>query len=167
MELPEFAVLIRNAVWSVPSAPARPFILGQDYFRPFSCKGFYLCPSCSQKRTILLTEHFTEEVLLKLPHRQFVFTFPKALRIYFRNDRKLFAGFSRLIFAMIKEFYKEAAKIEITTGMVIAYQTFGDMLRFNPHFHVGCRGEQERNAPTRLRKIGRPPPSVDYSNIAV
>lgn len=36
---------------------------------------------------------------------------------------------------MIKEFYKEAAGIEITTGMVIAYQTFGDMLRFNPHFH--------------------------------
>ena len=36
---------------------------------------------------------------------------------------------------MIKEFYKEAAGIEITTGMVIAYQTFGDMLRFNSHFH--------------------------------
>ena len=109
---------------------------GHDYFRPFSCKGFYLCPSCSQKRTILLTEHFTEEVFLKLPHRQFVFTFPKALRVYFRNDRKLFADFSRLIFAMIKEFYKEAAGIEIITGMVIAYQTFGDMLRFNPHFHA-------------------------------
>jgi hypothetical protein len=26
---------------------------GHDYFRPFSCKGFYLCPSCSRKRTIL------------------------------------------------------------------------------------------------------------------
>jgi hypothetical protein len=26
--------------------------------------------------------------LLQLPHRQFVFTFPKALRVFFRNDRK-------------------------------------------------------------------------------
>ncbi len=39
---------------------------GHDYFRPFSCKGFYLCPSCSQKRTILMAEHLTEEVLLRL-----------------------------------------------------------------------------------------------------
>jgi len=44
-----------------------------DYFRPFSCKSFYLCPSCSQKRTILLAEHLTEDLLLKLLHRQFVF----------------------------------------------------------------------------------------------
>ena len=51
---------------------------GHDYFRPFSCKGFYLCLSYSQKRTILMAEHLTEEVLLKLSHRQFVFTFPKA-----------------------------------------------------------------------------------------
>lgn len=25
---------------------------GHDYFRPFSCKEFYLCPSCSRKLTI-------------------------------------------------------------------------------------------------------------------
>jgi hypothetical protein len=49
---------------------------GHDYFRPFSCKGFYLCPSCSQKRTLLFAEHLTNEVLLDLPHRQFVFTMP-------------------------------------------------------------------------------------------
>ncbi|MBI9103201.1 MAG: transposase zinc-binding domain-containing protein [Spirochaetales bacterium] len=52
---------------------------GHDYFRPFSCKGFYLCPSCSQKRTILMAVHLTEEVLLKLPHRQFVSTIFTAL----------------------------------------------------------------------------------------
>jgi len=61
---------------------------GHDYFRPFSCKGLYLClrmqgratnevsdqASCSRKRTILFAEHLTNDVLLKLPHRQFVFT---------------------------------------------------------------------------------------------
>jgi len=108
---------------------------GHDYFRPFSCKGFYLCPSCSQKRTILLAEHLTEEVLLRLPHRQFVFTVPKALRVFFRNNRKLFADISRLIYSIIRDFYEEAAGKEIKTGMVIAHQTFGDMLRWNPHFH--------------------------------
>jgi hypothetical protein len=71
---------------------------GHDYYRPFSCKGFYLCPSCSRKRTILFAEHLTNEVLLKLPHRQFVFTMPKALRPFFRHDRRLFADVSRLIY---------------------------------------------------------------------
>ena len=32
-----------------------------EYFRPFSCKGFFLCPSCSQKRTLLAAEYFDEQ----------------------------------------------------------------------------------------------------------
>jgi hypothetical protein len=100
---------------------------GHDYFRPFSCKGFYLCPSCSRKRTILFAEHLTNEVLLKLPHRQFVFTMPKALRLFFRHDRRLFAAVSRLTYRIIDEFYAEAAGRPLRTGMVIAHQTFGDV----------------------------------------
>ncbi len=48
-----------------------------EYFRPFSCKGFFLCPSCSQKRTLLFAEHLDENLLFALPHRQFVFTLPR------------------------------------------------------------------------------------------
>jgi hypothetical protein len=109
---------------------------GHDYFRPFSCKRFYLCQSCSRKRTILFAEHLTNEVLLRLPHRQFVFTLPKALRPFFRHDRRLFAEVSRLIYDILRDFYHEAASRPLLTGMVIAHQTFGDMLRFNPHFHA-------------------------------
>ena len=108
---------------------------GHDYFRPFSCKGFYLCQSyslvgccatCSalhpgQKRTPLFADRLTEEVLLELPHRQFVFTFPKALRVFFRHDRRLFADISRLIFSIVQEFYHEVAGTPIQTGMVIAH----------------------------------------------
>ena len=107
---------------------------GYDYFRPFSCKGFYLCPSCSQKRTLLFAEYLTQEVLLDLPHRQFVFAIPKALRLFFRQDRKLFSEVSRLIYRLMQDFYCEAAGIVLLTGIVIAHQTFGDMLRWNPHF---------------------------------
>ena len=108
---------------------------GHDYFRPFSCKGFYLCPSCSQKRTLLFAEHLTNDVLLDLPHRQFVFTMPKALRPFFRHDRRLFAEVSRLIYTIISEFYAEAAGRSLLTGVIAAHQTFGDQLRWNPHFH--------------------------------
>ena len=43
-----------------------------------------------QSARFLFAEHLTEEVLLNLPHRQFVFALPKALRIFFRHD----AGYS-------------------------------------------------------------------------
>ena len=109
---------------------------GHDYFRPFSCKGFYLCPSCSRKRTLLFAEHLVEEVLLDLPHRQFVFTVPKALRPFFRHDRRLFADVSRLIYNLLGEFNNEAAGRSLLSGMVVAHKTFGDMLRWNPHFHA-------------------------------
>ena len=74
-------------------------------------------------------------LLLSLPHRQFVFTFPKLLRPYFRHNRRLFSEISRLIFAIIKRFYSKAAKTGISTGMVLAYQSAGAFLRWNPHYH--------------------------------
>ncbi len=107
-----------------------------DYFRRFSCKGFYLCPPCSRKRTILFAEHLTNEVLLRLPRRQFVFTLPKALRPFFRHDRRLFSDVSRLIYDILREFYHEAAGRPLFTGIVVAHQTFGDRLRCNQHFHA-------------------------------
>ena len=107
-----------------------------EYFRPFSCKGFFLCPSCSQKRTLLFAEYLDEQLLLALPHRQFVFTLPKALRVFLRHDQRLFADLARLIFNLIAEFYSTAAGKPISTAAVVAYQPFGDSLRFNPHFHA-------------------------------
>jgi len=37
--------------------------------------------------------------------RQFVFTLPKALRVFLRHDQRLFAMLSRVIFSLIAEFY--------------------------------------------------------------
>ena len=105
-------------------------------FVPSSCKGFYLCPSCSQKRTLLLSEYLSKRLLLRLPHRQFVFSFPKALRVFFKYNRRLFCAVSRLLFAIVQSFYNEAAGNKVRTAAVIAYQSSGDLLRFNPHFHA-------------------------------
>ncbi len=51
---------------------------------------FFLCPSCSQKRTLLFAEHLDEQLLLTLPHRQFVFTLPKALRVSLGYEAKVY-----------------------------------------------------------------------------
>ena len=74
-------------------------------------------------------------MLLKLPHRQFVFTIPKLLRIYFRNDRNLFTDVSKIIFSIITDYYNEAFTKVVKTGAIVSYQTYGDMMRHNPHWH--------------------------------
>jgi hypothetical protein len=107
-----------------------------EYFRPFSCRGFYLCPSCSQKRSLLFAEYLDERLLLALPHRQFVFTLPKALRVFLRFDQRLFGQISRLIFSLMAEFYSTACGKQITTAAVVGFQPFGEALRYNPHFHA-------------------------------
>ncbi|MBW8003934.1 MAG: hypothetical protein FVQ80_18385 [Planctomycetes bacterium] len=74
-----------------------------------TCKGFYLCLSCSQKRTLLFSENMVNDVLLLISHRQYVFAIPKCLCVFFKHDQKLFGEVSRLIFQMIQSFYNEAA----------------------------------------------------------
>jgi len=43
--------------------------------------------------------------------------------------------FSPLFEGAAQAFYNRAAKTSIKTGMVLAYQSAGEFLRFNPHFH--------------------------------
>ena len=107
----------------------------EEFFRPFSCKGFHLCPSCSQKRTLLFAEYAANELLLRLPHRLVTLSMPKMLRVFFKHDRKLFSEVSRLIFNMVQSYYNEAARTSVETAAVLCFQSFGEFLRWNSHFH--------------------------------
>lgn len=60
-----------------------------ELFVAFSCRGRCVCPSCHQKRALEKAVWVAEEVCTEVAHRQFVFTIPKRLRIYFRYDRSL------------------------------------------------------------------------------
>ena len=83
------------------------------------------------------------DVLKKIPHRHFVFSIPKILRRYFLYDRKLLADLSRCAWESLKVFIRDAVpEKDPIPGAVIAVQTFGDFLGFNPHCHIlvtdGC-----------------------------
>lgn len=93
------------ADWTKGVVRIRCHDCGHSYFRPFSCKVFHLCPSCDQKRTLLYAEYLAEDLLLDLPHRQFVFTIPKILRPYFKSDKRLFGEVSRLVFSLLSDFF--------------------------------------------------------------
>jgi len=122
--------------WENGIARIRCAHCGFDYFRPFSCKSFFLCPSCGQKRTLLLGEYLADDLLLRLPHRQFVWTIPKALRGFLKRDRMLFAEIGKLIFTLVSEYYGEAAGRPLATGMVSSHQTFGEYASWHPHWHT-------------------------------
>jgi hypothetical protein len=112
---------------------------GHEYLLAFSCKRRHFCPSCHQKRVVEFGEWLCEEVLKAVPHRHFVFSIPKILRRYFLYDRKLLSDLSRCGWESLKELFKETVPENgAVPGAVIAIQTFGDFLGFNPHLHVLC-----------------------------
>ena len=108
---------------------------GLEYFRPFSCSVFHLCPSCSQKRTLLLAEYINEQLLLRLPHKQFVFTLPKVLRVFFRHHKRLHGEISGLIDRLLRDFVAQAAGRPLGTAGILVFQTAGAFCRFHPHLH--------------------------------
>ena len=116
---------------------------GHEYLPAFSCKRRHFCPSCNQKRVVEFGERLCEEVLKYVPHRQWVFSIPKRLRIYFMFDRKLLTKLSCCAWKVLNLYLTQAIPYEdAKAGAAIAVQSFGDFQNFHPHLHVlstdGC-----------------------------
>lgn len=112
---------------------------GHEYLLGFSRKRRHFCPSSHQKRVVEFGEWLCEEVLKAVPHRHFVLSIPKILRRYFVYDRKLLTDLSRCGWDSLKSFLKETVpEGDAVPGVLIAIQTFGDFLGFNPHLHILC-----------------------------
>jgi hypothetical protein len=119
-----------------------------EYLLAFSCKCRHFCPSCHQKRVVEFGQWLYTEVLKKVPHRQWVFSIPKRLRIYFMYERRLLAKLSQCAWKVLALYLQRGVPIEgASPGAVVAVQTFGDFLNFNPHLHIiateGCFDDQD------------------------
>ena len=111
---------------------------GHEYLLSFSCKGRCVCPACMAKRAIIFGHHLNENVLYPVPHRQYVFSIPKILRIYFKYDRSLLTGLCQCAWRSLLTFLREVVGLkEGVPGAVLAIHTFGaDPSRYHPHLHV-------------------------------
>ncbi len=108
-----------------------------EFFVAFSCRRRCLCPSCHQKRSLIVSQHIARDVCEAVPHRQFVFTVPKRLRIFFRFDRRLLGELPRLAWQTVLEVYRAVLdRDDVTPGMVAAIHSFGQLLHFHPHIHA-------------------------------
>ena len=106
-----------------------------EFFVAFSCKQRCICPSCCQKRTLLFGLHVADDVARPVPHRQFVWTIPKRLRVFFRFHRSLLGRLPPLAWQTVLEVYRAVLGPDALPGGVLAIQTFGTLIHFHPHLH--------------------------------
>jgi hypothetical protein len=116
---------------------------GHEYILAFSCKRRHFCPLCHQKRVVEFGEWLCGDVVKAVPHRHVVFSIPKILRRCFLYDHKRLTDLSRCGWESLKAYFTSCSKHNgAVPGAVIAIQTFGDLLGYNPHLHVlitdGC-----------------------------
>jgi hypothetical protein len=108
---------------------------GKEKFYFHTCKS-RLCSSCGNKyNNQRQTSIFSK--LFKFKHRHIVWTIPKELRRYFREDRKrlslLFKASQIVIESWFCDKYK---KKNITPGFISILHTYGRSLIWNPHIHM-------------------------------
>lgn len=111
---------------------------GHEYLLQFSCKVRCFCPSCQAKRVVLFGHHLKENVFYPVPHRQYVFSLPKILRIYFKHDRSLLTGLCQCAYKSLLTFLRQVVQLKNgVPGAVMAIHTFGEYPdKFHPHIHV-------------------------------
>ena len=85
----------------------------------------------------MLGHRITEEIVFPVPHRQWVFTIPKRLRIYFRFDRSLLGNLCRLAYESVRDVMcSEPGADGGLPGMIATVQTFGDLILWHCHVHA-------------------------------
>ena len=110
-----------------------------EFFVAFSCKQRCICPSCHQKRALLLAIHIAEDVCEPVAHRSRragMWTIPKRLRIFFRFHRHLLHRLPNLAWETVREVYRAVlGRDDLVPGGIIGIQAFGQLIHFHPHMH--------------------------------
>ncbi len=113
---------------------------GHELLVPFSCKRRGLCPSCTARRAEDTAAHLVDRVLPRAPYRQWVFTFPIAVRLALsRRPYLVTAALQaclRVLFAWQRRRMRRRGLRQPACGAVTFVQRFGSALQLNVHFHV-------------------------------
>ena len=107
----------------------------------FSCKKRGFCPSCGARRMAETAALLADEVLPALPLRQWVISFPFALRFLFAARPDALARALTVIYRLLATHLAHKAGFrceEAATGAVTLVQRFGSALNLNIHLHMLC-----------------------------
>jgi len=114
---------------------------GKEKIVPFSCKKRGFCPSCCGKRMNETAIHLTDNMIPRVPVRQFVVTFPLPLRFWLAANPGLQSKVLEITIRAIKGQYSKRlknkyGKKDLKTGAITLIQRSGSALNLNIHFHV-------------------------------
>ena len=136
--LRSFEELLSCGVYQFGMARIRCRDCGHDTFVPLSCRRRGVCPLCHAKRQLFLTDRVLEQVLPDVPCRQWTFSLPKALRVFFRFDAALFKELSQLVVRELTRYVRAVTgRPELEPAFVVWDQSFGTLLdTYHPHQHI-------------------------------
>lgn len=106
----------------------------------FSCKKRGFCPGCLGRRMCDTAARLTEEVLPRVPVRQFVLSLPFEIRYRLAWDGDLVSAVLAVFLRVVYGWYRRQARAEghadSRCGSVTFVQRFGSSINLNPHLHV-------------------------------
>ncbi len=107
---------------------------------PFSCKGRGFCPSCGGRRMTERAARIVDEVLPRVPVRQWVLSLPYRLRYLLAWDHALARAVLGVFVRVLLGFQRHRARRygirDGRSGCVTVIQRFGGGLNLNIHFHT-------------------------------
>ncbi|MBI2217646.1 MAG: transposase [Candidatus Rokubacteria bacterium] len=107
---------------------------------PFSCKGRGFCPSCGGRRMTECAARQVDEVLPRVPVRQWVLSLPYRLRYLLAWDHALARAVLGVYVRVLLGFQRQRARrygiCDGRSGSVTVIQRFGGGLNLNGHYHT-------------------------------
>jgi ribosomal protein S27E len=105
----------------------------------FSCKKRGFCPSCGARRMAETAALLCDEVFPAVPLRQWVISFPFALRFLFATHPQAMTEALGIVYRTLATHLAHQAGCksnDVATGAVTLIQRFGSALNLNIHFHL-------------------------------
>jgi len=112
---------------------------GHDFLVPFSCKGRDVCPSCATRRMVETAAHMIDQVLPRVPFRQWVLSVPKRVRWHMREKPEVVSGLLSVFLRAVETTIRQrspGAPSGARFGAVAFVHRFGGYLNSHVHFHV-------------------------------
>ena len=113
---------------------------GESRIVAFTCKARGFCPSCMGRRMADTAARLTDEVLPRVPVRQWVLSLPFEIRYRLAWDGELVSTVLAVFLRVVNGWYRRQARsqeyADPRCGSVTFVQRFGSALNCNPHFHV-------------------------------
>ena len=127
----------------------------------FSCKRRGFCPSCGARRMAESAAVLVDQVIPRVPVRQWVLSFPIPLRILFAAHPELLTPVLRTVHRVIAGFLLKQAGLRratADTGAVTLIQRFGSAANLNIHLHcLVLDGVYRRTGGKPVFQAARPP----------